>query len=441
MIGIVAAIVLVISAVGGGAAYAAQGSLPGDALHPMKLGTEQMALALPGNAVSKTEQALGHAEKRVQEFVDLSDRGRAQHLDLAAEKYDEAMDRVVARMNATGENGQAAADVSELVAEATSGHLDVLDAVYDHVPDEAKEAIERAREASLQGHTSALAALAGREPATATEMYLATAEARLNRAISAAAEDDASEVASALGHVEQLHSLGETISEMAQGLGDTATVAELVAMATSHHLAVLDQVRDSAPEQARPAIEQAREASMHGLGNGLTALAGENPRRAMELNLAAMEGRLNRLEVASADQDVEGVEDAVDEFEDLAGFGEEISQLARQIGEGQAQVEELVARATSLHLEVLERVLATVPDEARPAIERAMERSRAGHERAVEAMEQAGPPGETPGPHGPPAAAGQNSQHVGPPGSIPNAAGDVSPGSGAPVSPGAPSRQ
>ena len=439
MIGIIAAIVLVVSAAAGGTAYAVQGSLPGDGLYPMKLGTEQMALALPGSAASKAERALGHAEKRVQEFVDLSDRGRPQHLDLAAEKYDEAMDRAVARMNATGENGQAAADVSELVAEATSGHLDVLDTVYDHVPDDAKAAIEKARGVSLQGHTSALAALAGHEPSTAAEMYVATADGRMNRAMTAAAEGDAAEVGNALGHVEELHGFGQTISEMAQGLGDTATVAELVAMATSHHLAVLDQVRDSAPEQARPAIERAREASMHGLGNGLTALAGENPRRAMELNLAAMEGRLNRIEATAADEDVEGVEDAVEEFEELAGFGEEISELARQIGEDETQVEELVSRATALHLEVLEKVLETVPDEAKPAIERAMERSRTGHERAIQAMEQRGAPDEIPGPHGPPTMPGQNSQGVGSPGTIPDGVG-VNPGNAAPVSPGAASR-
>ncbi len=436
MVGIIAAIVLVISAAGGGTAYAAQGSLPGDTLYPVKLGTERMALAFPGNAVSKAEQALGHAENRVQEFVDLSDRGRPEHLDLAAEKYDEAMARAVARMNATGENGQAAADVSELVAEATSGHLDVLDTVYDQVPDDAKQAIEKARGVSLQGHTSALAALAGHEPPKAAEMYLATAEGRLDRAMTAAAENDAAEVGNALGHVEDLHGFGETISQMAQGLGDTATVAELVAMATSHHLAVLDQVRDSAPEQAWPAIERAREASMQGLGNGLTALAGENPRRAMELNLAAMEGRLNRIEATAADEDVEGVEDAVEEFEELAGFGEEISELARQIGVDETQVEELVARATSLHLEVLEKVLETVPDEAKPAIERAMERSRTGHERAVQALEQRGAPDGTPGPNGPPAMPGQNSQGAGSPGTIPDGVG-VNPGNAAPVSSGA----
>ncbi len=439
MVGIIAAIVLVVSAAGGGTALAAQGSLPGDTLYPVKLGTERMALAFPGNAVSKAEQALGHAENRVQEFVDLSDRGRPQHLDLAAEKYDEAMARAVARMNATGENGQAAADVSELVSEATSGHVVVLDMVYDNVPDDAKEAIEKARGVSLRGHTSALAALAGHEPPKAAEMYLVTAEGRLNRAMTAAEENDAAEVDNALGHVEELHGFGETISEIARGLGDTATVADLVAMATSHHLSVLDQVRDSAPEQARPAIERAREASMHGLGHGLTALAGENPRRAMELNLAAMEGRLNRIEATAADEDVEGVEDAVEEFEELAGFGEEISELARQIGEDVTQVDELVARATSLHLEVLEKVLDMVPDEAKPAIERAMERSQIGHERAVQALERRGPPDETPGPNGPPATAGQNSQGVGSPGGIPTAPG-VSPGSTAPASPGTGSR-
>ncbi|MFO7996849.1 MAG: DUF5667 domain-containing protein, partial [Dehalococcoidia bacterium] len=75
MVSIIVAIVLALSALGGGIIYAAEGSLPGDALYVVKLSTEQVGMVLPGDDIARAERALGFADRRVNEIVNLADMG------------------------------------------------------------------------------------------------------------------------------------------------------------------------------------------------------------------------------------------------------------------------------------------------------------------------------------------------------------------------------
>jgi len=87
---------------------------------------------------------------------------------------------------------------------------------------------------------------------------------------------------------------------------------------------------------------------------------------------------------------VEAVENALQQFEAMAEFGEEISRIAQEIGLNITKVEELVANATSKHLEVLAGVWDKVPEQAQPAIERAMANLQIRHQKRVQALEQMG---------------------------------------------------
>jgi len=119
----------------------------------------------------------------------------------------------------------------------------------------------------------------------------------------------------------------------------------------------------------------------------------------MEINLAAIEARLNRARAKAAENNTEEVEDAIDDTEKLFKFGEEISEIARGLGK-ETTVEELVARATSVHLEVLAEVYEKAPEPAKPAIEKAIANSVTVRERVVEALRAKGTlveiPEETP---------------------------------------------
>ena len=168
----------------------------------------------------------------------------------------------------------------------------------------------------------------------------------------------------------------------------TENVTALVANATAKHLFILDEVWDIAPDEAKAAIAHARNIAETGRENALAALAKNNTVRAAEMNLAAMEGRLNRVRARVGD--VEDVENALQQFEAMAEFGEEISRIAQEIGLNITRVEEFLAEGTSVHLEVLADVWEQVPEQVQPAIERTMANLQIRHQWRVQALEQSG---------------------------------------------------
>ncbi len=165
----------------------------------------------------------------------------------------------------------------------------------------------------------------------------------------------------------------------------------LVANATAKHLCVFDSVYDMVPPTAREAIAHARNVSETGYFHALVALAKNNTVRVVrmaEMNLAAMEGRLNR--VRTRNQNAEAVHIALQQFEAMAEFNEQISQIAQGIILNITEVEDLFAAATLKHLEVLADVWEKVPEQAQPAIERVMANLMICQQNRFEALEQKG---------------------------------------------------
>ncbi len=152
---VILAVVLSLSAVGG-TAYAAQDSLPGDALYSAKLSAEGLMM-LAGDDVSRVERTLNYADKRVREMVALITEGRPEDLDLAVEKYCYTLNVTLTRMEEALNKGRSVAgDIASLVANTVAQHLSTLDGLYAMVPDEAKPAIERAMVEALKCYKRAI---------------------------------------------------------------------------------------------------------------------------------------------------------------------------------------------------------------------------------------------------------------------------------------------
>jgi hypothetical protein len=274
MVRIVLAIVLALCAAGGGTVYAAQSSLPGDALYRVKLGSEQVMMRL-GDDVAKTERALSYAERRVGEMEALAGTGRSHDLDLAVEKHGYAVSMTVAAIKRARNRGLDTENVTARVAEAMAEHLSILDTLYDMVPDEAKAAIAYAREVSESGREDALAALAGDDTMHAAEMNLAAMEGRLTRVGAKLQDPEALQIA-----LQQFYGMAGFIQEISRIAeetdGNVAELAELVAGATSRHLEALAEFYEEVPEDAKEAVRLAIEESFRGyeeitmvlMGNG-----------------------------------------------------------------------------------------------------------------------------------------------------------------------------
>ncbi|MFP3898912.1 MAG: DUF5667 domain-containing protein [Dehalococcoidia bacterium] len=258
MVHIIVAVILTLSILGGGTAYVAQTSLPGDALYPVKLGTEEAAMMLAGDDVARAERALGFAERRVREIEALAHAWRLEHLGLAVEKYDNALQMVLAGVEAAGDQPGTAGNLTERVARATAGHLAVFDRVYDMVPAQAKETIAHARNVSAAGHFCALDALATVDPAKAVEVNNAAIEGRLNRAGAMVERGDIAEAENALRQFEEMAEFGEAICAIARQSGmNISGVEELAVEATFVQMEQLFTVWERAPAGAQSAIRAA----------------------------------------------------------------------------------------------------------------------------------------------------------------------------------------
>ncbi len=215
--------------------------------------------------LNKAERYANLASERIAEVQAVTEKGKPEAAEKALIRYKDQLEKSLARSEEARTEGGAVAKVSETVAEATGKHILVLEEVLEKVPEEAKEAITKAKEASTAGQRNALKSLAGENPEKATGINLKAAEARLNRARAKAEKGEMEEVEEALKEYEEQYKFGEQISQIAQGLGkDTTTVEQLVGEATSIHLEVLSDVYEKVPEQAKETIEKAMEVSAEG---------------------------------------------------------------------------------------------------------------------------------------------------------------------------------
>lgn len=142
MAGLVLAVALVGSSVG--VASAAAGSLPGDPLYGVKRGLEEASLALSVTSAGDTALLMEFAQRRLAEAQALIEAGRAQDVPGALAGYERDLDRLLAQEH------QADESLAKLEA-ALQRHEQVLSGVLERAAPQAREAIERALDHSMQG--------------------------------------------------------------------------------------------------------------------------------------------------------------------------------------------------------------------------------------------------------------------------------------------------
>jgi len=258
-----AALMLVVLASVAGTTYAAQGSLPGDTLYPVKLGMEQIRRVLTIDDRAGTELELKFAAIRLGEIEALVNR-QPDEIGVAVSGYGRNLNLSIERAEHVVSSG-GSAGMLEAVALAISGHLSMLDRLEDSVPEPTEDAIWNAEGIAINGHVKTLRALARQNPGRAAEINLETMQGRLERAKAKSEEGAVKEVEIALGQFEELRRFGEELSEIAKGRGDDArTVNELNARATAGQLEILGFIYGRIPEEMKEAVERAMRVSIEG---------------------------------------------------------------------------------------------------------------------------------------------------------------------------------
>lgn len=143
------AVVVALLAAGTGAAYAAEGALPGEALYPVKRGIERVRLALSNTPQDETELMTLFAGRRLGEAHALIAAGLPDEALRALAEYESSVDALLAL--AGGLPAEAAGPALQQLDEQLNRHDEILEQVGAQLPEQARDALEQARERSAHG--------------------------------------------------------------------------------------------------------------------------------------------------------------------------------------------------------------------------------------------------------------------------------------------------
>lgn len=265
------AIIATVCGLGGGFAYAAQDSLPGDNLYPVKISTEEFRRVFTVGDVAEAELELAFANRRLEE-IDATAKTEPDAISMAVNGYQKNVTAGIERAEEI-KNPAESANLFESVAMVTLQHLKILDSLHDVSSENSQASIEQAHEIAFSTHVRALRDLAIENPLRAAEINLLTIDSRLARARATAEEKETEKAEIALIQFEELIRLGEDLSQTSKRLGhDTTGIDELNARATAAHMEVLGLIYGKAPEQTKEAVENAMEASAEVHGHAVEGL-------------------------------------------------------------------------------------------------------------------------------------------------------------------------
>jgi len=135
------------------------GMLPDSPFYFLKSWSEGIGTLLTFGEEKKAERFLNLSEKRLSEARALAEKGRGEMSEKAMERYENQLNSAIQRAERAKERGIDMDELLERISERTLKHQEVLADVYERVPEEAREGIERAMENSMRGHEEALRAV------------------------------------------------------------------------------------------------------------------------------------------------------------------------------------------------------------------------------------------------------------------------------------------
>ncbi|MFC2000922.1 DUF5667 domain-containing protein [Chloroflexota bacterium] len=169
--------------------------------------------------------------------------------------------------------------------------------------------------------------------------------------------------------------------------GISAEELEMVALATSKHISLLDRIIDSVTATDKEVVKQAEEIAFRAQFKALRTLAEEDPTRAIQRNVENMQDRLNRADTRADQGEFIEVEESLRQFEEMYKFGEEISQIAKDSDYSTTVINAINALARVDQMEVLSKMSDKVSEETLATVKEVMGISIENH-----GKEDTGPP-------------------------------------------------
>ncbi len=161
---VIAIIVVALVAGNSATAYAAQESMPGEVLYPMKMATEKARLVLTPSDVGKAGLHIAFAERRVQEMAEMGRRGKAEEVTKLATALYYHLEQAKGLMEIAGAEGIDIHDLRVRLEQSAIQQLGVLEATLDEVSEEVKLSMVRALETSGEEYGTVIEVVASAAP-------------------------------------------------------------------------------------------------------------------------------------------------------------------------------------------------------------------------------------------------------------------------------------
>jgi hypothetical protein len=251
-------IIIVLSLLGGGTAYASQDSLPGEILYPVKTATEDTRLFLAGDSAAKTDLNLQFARKRLEEMDKLAS-GNRQGTELAVTGYCKNLEAAAGLVRSITDDATLTSELDKVLAQIAS-QLTYCDGLADVHPDYQGQANEAA-EISIRTQLNLLQILEEHDIVQAAQINLNTMQNRLRRAQVKSDANQFQAVEEALAQYEQFSTFGEALLQLAQG-DNALEIAGLSEDVLSVCLANLDSIAQKTPGQYQSVIQTHRQSAL-----------------------------------------------------------------------------------------------------------------------------------------------------------------------------------
>ena len=137
------------------------GMLPDNPFYFLKSWSEGLGTLFTLGAVAKAERFAYLSEKRLSEADELSEGDNRDKAEKAIERYEKNIEKAIMKATEAKERGFDVDEILEHISIMTLKHQEVLAAVYERVPEQARESIENAMITSMHGHEEALKAVSG----------------------------------------------------------------------------------------------------------------------------------------------------------------------------------------------------------------------------------------------------------------------------------------
>ncbi len=333
---------------------------------------------------AKAERYAKLAAERVAEAKAVVDKGKPEAVKKALVKYQEYLEKSLKKTEKIQSKRKSAAKIAEIISQATSKHLSVLEELSEKVPKNSKIAIFRAKDASKNGQIKALEVLSKEKPERAAELNIQAIQNRLKKIKRKIKEGDEQNIEKTITDLLDFQDLLEKKSREHKMI-----VARLAGENMIKQIEDLDEIENKARGISSQIVEKVRAVKAKVVDkqiNILRSLTEVNPEKAVEVFEEVSEKKLDKIKQFAVNKDAEETKETIEEFEKYAVFGQEISKIAQVIGKDATTVDQLVTKAITHHLKVLNDVYNKVPEQAREAIQKAMTVSEIGRQQIIKKL-------------------------------------------------------